>query len=218
VRRERLRLWDDAEIRATEEWHPTIERAIARSRIALLLVSADFLASDYIADHELPTLVRHAVGLAPVLIADCFWREVPELAGVQWLHDIGRDGALSNHAGNPGARDRWIRRACERLLAAVPQPDPGTAPPLTIRLWNPTTMTLSGALSGHTGALLPSRGPPTAPDWRAPVRTAPSGCGVRHRTGAASPVAARTRCQFSRGHRTAPVSPAASARACASGT
>ena len=101
VRRKRLTLWDDTEIRATEEWHPAIQAAIARSRWALLLVSADFLASDYVMDRELPALLRHGVGLAPALIADCFWQEVPELAAVQFLLDAGRDGALSRHA-EPG--------------------------------------------------------------------------------------------------------------------
>ena len=45
VRRRRLRLWDDTAIRVADEWHPAVEAAIARSRVALALVSADFLAS-----------------------------------------------------------------------------------------------------------------------------------------------------------------------------
>src|SRR3712207_2746975 len=110
VRRKRLRVWDDTEIRATERWHPAIARAIGRSRVALVLVSADFLASDYIMDVELPALLRHGVGLAPVLVGDCLWSEVPELAAVQWLHDVDGDGALALLADSPGARDRWIRR------------------------------------------------------------------------------------------------------------
>ena len=122
VRVRRMQLWDDTVIRAGDAWHPEIERAILRSRLALLLVSADFLASDYVMDHELPALRRHGVRLAPVLIADCFWDAVPELATVQWLHDIERDGALSLIGDHAGQRDRAIRRACERLLEVTPEP------------------------------------------------------------------------------------------------
>ena len=123
VRRKHLRLWDDTAIRVGDEWHPEIEEAIGRSRIALVLVSADFLASDYIMDHELPTLWARGVMLAPVLIGDCFWSAAPELAAVQWLHDPGRDGPLGLHAGNPAERDRRIHRACDRLLTVIPAPE-----------------------------------------------------------------------------------------------
>jgi hypothetical protein len=104
VRRKRLTLWDDSQIRVGDEWHPAIEDAIGRSRVALVLVSADFLASDYVMDHELPALGDNGVRLAAVLVGDCFWSAVDELAAVQWLHDPGRDGPLGLYAavGQPG--------------------------------------------------------------------------------------------------------------------
>ena len=121
VRRKRLSLWVDTAIRTGDQWHPEIERAIERSRVALLLVSADFLASDFVMEHELPALLRCGVRLAPVLVGDCYWQEVPELADVQWLHDPGRDGALNLvDAARPGQRDGRIRQMCDRLLAIAP--------------------------------------------------------------------------------------------------
>ena len=104
VRRKRLRLWDDSQIRVGDEWHPAIEEAIERSRVALVLVSADFLASDYVMEHELPALVRHGVRLAPVLVGDCYWSVVDELAAVQWLHDpvtTGRSGCTPAISPSP---------------------------------------------------------------------------------------------------------------------
>jgi WD40 repeat protein len=128
VRRRRLRLWVDRTIRVGDRWRPEIEQAIARSRMALLLVSADYLASDFILDDELPALGRHRVRLAPVLVGDCLWQEVPELAVVQWLHYPGRDGALALHGDDAGQRDRRIRLACERLLELTPN-SAGIGPP-----------------------------------------------------------------------------------------
>lgn len=135
VRRKHLRLWDDTSIRVGDEWHPAIGRAIERSRVALLLVSADFLASDYVMERELPALRSNGVVLAPVLVGDCFWAVVPELTTVQWLHDVGRDGPLGLELHDPAERDRRIHRACDRLLTVAPDAilddaaTPATAPP-----------------------------------------------------------------------------------------
>ena len=122
VRRKHLQLWDDTRIRVGDEWHPAIEDAVGRSRVALVLVSADFLASDYVMDRELPALLRHDVRLAPVLVADCYWEVIPELAAVQWLHDPGGDGPLGVHAENPAERDRRIYQACKQLLTMTGEP------------------------------------------------------------------------------------------------
>jgi NB-ARC domain/TIR domain len=128
VRRKRLRLWADTDIRVGDEWHPDILRAIERSSVALLLVSADFLDSDFIMEQELPALITQGVRLAPVLVGDCFWDQVPELAGVQWLHDPGREGALNLVANLPGVRDRRLRKICERLIALAPEGQIALAP------------------------------------------------------------------------------------------
>ncbi|MGH3804622.1 MAG: toll/interleukin-1 receptor domain-containing protein, partial [Pseudonocardiaceae bacterium] len=101
VRSKQLRLWIDTDIRVGDEWHPDIIRAIEQSNVALLLVSADYLDSDFIMEHEVPTLIEQGVRLAPVLVGECLWKRVPELDQVQWLHDPGRDGALNLVADQP---------------------------------------------------------------------------------------------------------------------
>jgi hypothetical protein len=113
VRVRRLRLWiDTANIRASEEWHPELDRAISQSHLALVLVSARYLRSDFIMETELPALIDNGVRLAPVLVGDCLWRRVPELERIQWLDDPGRHGALGLVADQVGERDR-------RLVGAV---------------------------------------------------------------------------------------------------
>ena len=49
-------LWDDRRIKPGTRWRDEIRNAMAEARIAVLLVSADFLASDFIASNELTVI------------------------------------------------------------------------------------------------------------------------------------------------------------------
>lgn len=55
-----LDLWVDTRLRAGDRWKKEIDKALHRATVAVLLVSADFLASDFITDNELPPLLRSA--------------------------------------------------------------------------------------------------------------------------------------------------------------
>lgn len=67
--------WDDTRIGAGTDWREEILAALARARIAVLLVSANFLASDFIDQEELPILLHHAESggaqILPVLVSPC---------------------------------------------------------------------------------------------------------------------------------------------------
>jgi len=52
--------WVDTRIKSGQDWLGEIEKAIMSAKIAVLLISADFLASDFIRKYELPTLLDKA--------------------------------------------------------------------------------------------------------------------------------------------------------------
>ena len=55
-----LRLWDDSQIEAGRQWREAIETALAQAKVALLLVSDHFLASEFVMGEEVPKLLAAA--------------------------------------------------------------------------------------------------------------------------------------------------------------
>lgn len=53
-------IWDDTRIQPGDEWRIQIENALSNAKIAILLVSIDFLSSDFINRNELPPLLNAA--------------------------------------------------------------------------------------------------------------------------------------------------------------
>lgn len=87
-----MRLWDDTRIRPGDQWMLEIRRAIASARAVILLVSADFLASDFISRHELPDLLRKAeeegARILPLIIGACLFEETKSLSRYQAVNSI----------------------------------------------------------------------------------------------------------------------------------
>jgi Cdc6-like AAA superfamily ATPase len=70
--------WYDGRILPGQLWDDTIKAQLASAKIILLLVSADFLASRYVKDVELPAAIgRHEAQQAyvvPVILSPCDWQ------------------------------------------------------------------------------------------------------------------------------------------------
>jgi internalin A len=88
-----LETWHDRKIEAGAEWKQKIDDNLERADIILLLVSADFIASDYCYEKEMGrALERHEKGEArviPVIVRDVNWRIAP-FAKLQALPKDGR--------------------------------------------------------------------------------------------------------------------------------
>src|SRR5690348_6987674 len=55
-----IEYWDDTKITPGSRWYTGIKKAIETAKIVILLISPDFLASDFIAKNELPILLEDA--------------------------------------------------------------------------------------------------------------------------------------------------------------
>lgn len=82
LRREGLiDLWHDGMLRPGEHLDPTIQAALAASDVVILLISADFIASEYCYEQEmLRAFARQRRGTArviPLILKPCQWKGVP---------------------------------------------------------------------------------------------------------------------------------------------
>lgn len=83
-------LWVDTSIKAGEKWREKIEQALSGAAIAVLLISADFLASDFIVNNELPPILEAAdkkgTRILPVILKPCRFSRDPNLSKFQALN------------------------------------------------------------------------------------------------------------------------------------
>jgi hypothetical protein len=115
--------WHDRKIMSGTEWKDKIDHYIETSRIILLLISAEFLNSDYCYDVEMKrAMARHDAGEArviPIILRPCDWLQAP-FGKLQSLPRDGKpvsDWATQDHAFNEVARG--LRRVVEEMNKAA---------------------------------------------------------------------------------------------------
>jgi tetratricopeptide (TPR) repeat protein len=88
TRHDEIAAWSDQNIASGEKWQEEIASQLETARVALLLVSPAFLASDYIANSELPVLLKRAhddgLTILPLLIYPSAW----DIARFRWPDPI----------------------------------------------------------------------------------------------------------------------------------
>ena len=120
LRKDQFKVWDDTKITPGTKWYQEIERAVATSKVALLLVSARFLASEFIIDRELPLLNdAQADGLTIlwVAVSRCMY-QYTDLADYQALNDP----AKTLDSLTAARLNQEMVRICKRIKKAMDAP------------------------------------------------------------------------------------------------
>jgi hypothetical protein len=126
-----LWVFSDASISAGIAFSREILKAIDNAQVVVLLVSADFLSSDFIREVELPRILeRYRAGklqIFPILVHDAAWDWIPWLRELQMRPWNATPLAARNHTG----REKELANVVREILAmtvTVPVPTAGRRP------------------------------------------------------------------------------------------
>lgn len=121
------RLWQDGEIMPGANWDDKIKKNLTEAEVIILLVSTDFLNSQYVLEVELrESLERHKKGTAlviPIILDGCLWEET-ELQGIQAvvIHEkIKKDAKAA------------LQEAARKVLETIKAYKPGHAPATALK-------------------------------------------------------------------------------------
>ncbi|MBY5971880.1 toll/interleukin-1 receptor domain-containing protein [Ferrimonas balearica] len=138
----KIETWYDRDILAGTELDAEIEREMEAANLFLLMISPDFIASDYCVEREMKrALERHAAGNArvvPIIVEECDWKAMGEL---RLLKAVPTDGKAISGWANPNTAYlnvvQELRRIIEAESAPVPiakaSPEPAAPRPATAR-------------------------------------------------------------------------------------
>lgn len=108
--------WDDALITPGAQWRAEIAAGLAKAKVAVLLLSPNFMASRFIHDVELPALItasqREGLAVVPVVVRPCL---MGELAALQTVNPPNKPLVDQTQ----GDRDRTWIRVVEAITSAL---------------------------------------------------------------------------------------------------
>lgn len=85
-----LDFWDNSKILPGQNWQEEIQQAISQTKVIILLLSADFLASDFILSKELPPLLQAAekdgAVILSLIVRPCLFEVVEALNQYQTMN------------------------------------------------------------------------------------------------------------------------------------
>lgn len=129
-----LSFWDDRQIGAGENWYDKIEDAMNAASVAILLVSANSLTSQFILREEVSRLLKRrdkeGLVIIPVIVKACPWKKVAWLSRMQVRPKDGkplaayganrRDEALSDIASEVYDQFKTVRGSSPQLKIEAP--------------------------------------------------------------------------------------------------
>jgi hypothetical protein len=114
IHSDQLTTWVDSQIIPGSEWFTEIQHALSSAKAAVLLVSPNFLASDFITKHELPHFLNEAnktgLSILWIAISASLYKET-EIAKYKALNDPQRP--LDKLT--PSERNRVLVDICQQI-------------------------------------------------------------------------------------------------------
>jgi hypothetical protein len=112
-------LWVDTRLKVGDKWKKEITTSLNKSNIAILLISADFLASEFITNNELPQLLQKAelegTKILPMILKPCRFTRDKNLKHFHSINDPEKPMVLLSE----GEREYFYDKISEEIEIAV---------------------------------------------------------------------------------------------------
>ena len=83
--------WDDTRIRTGQKWKEEIDKALSEAKVAVLLISPDFLASDFVVEDELPPILaaqeKEGLVVMPLLLSPSLFTDTKVLSQFEAINN-----------------------------------------------------------------------------------------------------------------------------------
>lgn len=130
-----ITIWDDRQIDYGDKWFNKIKEIMEKTAVAVCLISADYLDSDFCTKEEIPYMLerreKEGMVIIPVLVHDCLWEAVYWVDETQMLPRDGKSIAED-------FKDNWDRefkKVAKRILSILDNPE--YKPPESTPIWSP---------------------------------------------------------------------------------
>lgn len=114
-----IEFWDDTNIKPGQKWQDEIEKNIKTCKVAILLLSTDFLGSEFITTREIPPLLKAAdengATILTVILKPCLFDEFPEINQYQAMNPPSRPVIKMDEAEKEDLYVNLVRQT-KRLL------------------------------------------------------------------------------------------------------
>jgi hypothetical protein len=121
IRRKCIEVWSDKDIRAGQYWRHQIDQALEWANVAVLMVSPNYLESEFVMNRELPYLLDAAnergIAIRWLLLSAALYGHTP-LEEIHAAHDISR--ALDSY--KTPTLNRVLTGICQNIIEAAEMP------------------------------------------------------------------------------------------------
>ncbi len=135
-KQDRIFIWQDRQIDPGGKWFPELKEVMAKAAVAVCLISADYLSSDFCLKEEIPYLLerreKEGMVLIPILLRPCAWKAVKWLKETQMIPTDGKS-VSGDYRDGP---DEVFAEVAMKIFDILdnpgykpPQPSPCSSPP-----------------------------------------------------------------------------------------
>ncbi len=112
-------IWHDDKIKCGDDWEKEIENTLQDAGSAILLLSPDFLASDYIMQKELPVLLerkkKQSINIFPFLLRNCSWEINQEIKKLLVRPEDGKPLSDYDKSGKDAVLTAFVKEIADIL-------------------------------------------------------------------------------------------------------